>query len=368
MLQEQKLWSLMSLKLSGEASIEELEELEAFLCTDPDLAKKVEMLQKLWKTSSPVSVEHRRESFEKHFHRLNSQLLNSSSSLTQVVDSEKPVLVNNTPRRKYYRLWWVAGAAAILSFWLISRADIDKSPELINNTVSTKSGFKTSVSLPDGSKISLNANSKITYDGNFDGKTREVYLSGEAFFDVAKDKDRPFIIHTRTINLKVLGTSFNVRSYDTDKETETSLVHGSVEVTLTNNPDKKIVLKPGEKLLVKNALAGSLTKLPVSQFNEEDLPIAVITKMHYYGNDSSAVETSWTKNRLVFDNECLDKIALSMELWFKKKIIIEDEGLKRGRYKITIDEQDKLEDILEALKGADNFHYSIKTGEIIIKR
>src|SRR5688500_8236123 len=115
MLREQELWSLMSLKLRGKASIEELDELEAILCTNPDLAKKVEMLQKLWKTTSPVSVEHRRESFEKHFHRLNSQILNSSSSLTQVVDSEKPVLVNDTPRRKYSRLWWVAGAAAVLS-------------------------------------------------------------------------------------------------------------------------------------------------------------------------------------------------------------------------------------------------------------
>jgi transmembrane sensor len=146
-------------------------------------------------------------SFEKHFPRFNSQLLNSSSSITQVVDSEEPLLVNDTPRRKYSRLWWVAGSAAVLSFWLISRANIDKSPELINNTVSTKSGFKTSVSLPDGSKISLNANSIL----------------------------RSWEIH------------FNVRSNDTDKETETSLVHGSVEVTITNNPDKKIVLKPGGK-------------------------------------------------------------------------------------------------------------------------
>ena len=106
----------------------------------------------------------------------------------------------------------------------LSREDIPS--KSVNNTVSTKGSYKASINLPDGSKVWLNGDSKITYDGDFQGKTREVHLSGEAFFDVAKDKTRPFIIHTRTINLKVLGTAFNVRSYDNEKETETALVHG----------------------------------------------------------------------------------------------------------------------------------------------
>jgi transmembrane sensor len=350
MLQEEKIWLLVSLKLSEEAAPEELEELESFLRTDPELAKKVELIKKLWKTSGPFSNKQAETSFEKHLQRLNGQPLIASSSPIPA-RAEPPVFITDIPRKKYYKLWWAAVAVAVLSFWVISGIGGDRSPELVNNTVSTKPGFKASITLPDGSKVWLNADSKLTYDGKFDGQTREVYLSGEAFFDVAKDKSRPFIIHTRTINLKVLGTSFNVRSYDSDKETETSLVHGSVEITLTNNPDKKIVLKPGEKLLVKNALIDSLVKSPSPETVDEDGPIAVLTNMHYYGKDSSAVE-----------------IVLNMERWFKIKIVIKDEGLKRNRFTIPINEEDKLEDVLEALKTAEKLHYSIKDNEVVIKR
>jgi transmembrane sensor len=367
MLQEQRLWILISLKLSGEASIEELEELEGFLSTDPDLARKVEMLQKLWKSPNHASTQPAEQSFEKHFQRLNNQLLKSSSFLVQEKGFDEVVPVAVKPRKKYNRLWWGVVAASVLSLWLLFKGNEEITPKLVNNTVSTKPGLKTSINLPDGSKVWLNADSKITYDGSFEGKTREVYLSGEAFFDVAKDKSRPFIIHTKTINLKVLGTAFNVRSYDTDKESETSLVHGSVEVTLRNNPDKKIVLKPGEKLLVKN-LIDTTAKHLFSESNDEEQPIAVLTNMHYYGNDSSAVETSWTKNELVFNNERLDKIVLNLERWFKIKMIIKDESLKKERYKITIEEEDKLEDVLEALKTAEGFHYSIRNKEVIINR
>ena len=169
------------------------------------------------------------------------------------------------------------------------------------------------------------------------------------------------------INLKVLGTAFNVRSYDNEKETETALVHGSVEITLRNNPDKKIVLKPGEKLLVKNIpVDTSITNK--KQKHDEETPIAVLTNMHYYGTDSSSVETSWTKNQLEFNDEPLDKIALNLERWFNVQITITNETLKKEKYTATLEEDDKLEDFLEALKLAEGFHYSIKDREVVISR
>jgi ferric-dicitrate binding protein FerR (iron transport regulator) len=213
----------------------------------------------------------------------------------------------------------------------------------------------------------LNGDSKITYVGDFGNKTREVYLSGEAFFDVTKDKTKPFIIHTRTINLKVLGTAFNVRSYDNEKETETALVRGSVEITLRNRPNQKIFLKPGEKLLVKNFPVDTSLKYK-KQNRDEEIPIAVLTNMHYYGTDSSSVETSWTKNQLEFNDEPLDKIALNLERWFNVRVTIMNESLKKEKYTATIEEDDKLEDFLEALKLTEGFHYYIKNREVVISR
>src|SRR5205085_10891901 len=90
---------------------------------------------------------------------------------------------------------------------------------IAQNTVMTKPGSKSKLQLPDGTQVWLNSDSKITYGESFMGATREVQLSGEAYFDVVKDKEHPFIIHTQSIDLKVLGTAFNVRSYANEKNT-----------------------------------------------------------------------------------------------------------------------------------------------------
>jgi transmembrane sensor len=119
--------------------------------------------------------------------------------------------------------------------------------------VGTKKGSKSHIVLPDGTNVWLNADSKIIYPGNFQGETREVSLVGEAFFDVVKNVNKPFIIHTGTMDVKVLGTAFNVRSYPGEMTTEASLLRGLIEVTLNGTEKKKILLKPNEKLTVLNS-------------------------------------------------------------------------------------------------------------------
>jgi len=367
MLQDQKIWLLISLKLSGEATKAELEELEVLLKQNPELVTTVDDLQKLWKKSHKAVSEETEDAFARHSQRLN-KIMSAGVTEPERKIKEKVMLQDFAANKKLYKFWWAAAAASVFMIWFFARSNEDISSKATDNTVSTNAGYKARVNLPDGSKVWLNGDSKITYDGDLKGKTREIFLSGEAFFDIAKDKTRPFIIHTRTINLKVLGTAFNVRSYENDKETEAALVHGSIEVTLRNNPDKKIILKPGEKLLVKNSLPGdTLSKHKKSEVSGEDEPIAVLAKMHYYGNDSGIVETSWTKNRLVFYDERLDKIALNLERWFNVSVLIKDEQLKKGKYTATIEEGDKLEEVLEALKAAEGFHYSINNKEVIIR-
>lgn len=367
MLQDQNIWLLITLKVSGEATEVQLEDLEFLLKQDPELATAVDDLQRLWEKDHKAVSEETEDAFARHFQRLN-KMMPTGIIEPERKTKEKAVLQHAAVNKKPYRFWWVAAAAVVFTIWFFARSSEGISSKAIDNTVSTNPGYKASVNLPDGSKVWLNGDSKITYDGDFKGKTREIFLSGEAFFDIAKDKTRPFIIHTRTINLKVLGTAFNVRTYENDKETEAALVHGSIEVTLRNNPDKKIILKPGEKILVKNSSAGdSLSKYKKSEVSEEDEPIAILTKMHYYGKDSSIVETSWTKNQLVFFDERLDKIALNLERWFNVSVVIKEEQLKKGKYTATIQEGDKLEEVLEALKATEGFHYSINNKEVTIR-
>jgi transmembrane sensor len=367
MSHDQRINLLISLIISGEATPEEIQELEMHVKSNPELLERVENMKKVWKQLGRRSTGLAERSFESHLHRLNNEIFESADLSPTSPGVKKLSPIRKLLQKKHYRLVWGAVAASILLFWFFFRTNKDSGVSPINNTVSTKVGGKASVNLPDGSKVWLNGDSRITYSENFTNKTREVTLSGEAYFEVAKDKTKPFIIHTRTINLKVLGTAFNVRSYDNEKETETALVHGSVEVTLRNRPDQKILLKPGEKLLVKNIPVDSLLKNK-KQKTDEDTPIAVLTNMNYYGADSSSIETSWTKNQLVFNDEPLDKIALNLERWFNVQVTIVDERMKKDKYTATIEEDDKLEDFLEALRLVEGFHYSVKNREVIISR
>lgn len=367
MSQDLRLSLLISLKLNGEATPEELKELETLVKENPEIGERVENLSGIWDQMGRHSTDTAEEAFERHLNRMNNDVFEPDFLPVNpsIVKSSNPF--RKLIHGKYFRLMWGAVAASVLLFWFLFRPGENRSEFIpANNTVSTKAGDKASITLPDGSKVWLNGNSKITYE-DFRNKTRVVYLSGEAYFDVAKDKTKPFIIHTHTISLKVLGTAFNVRSYDNEKETETALVHGSVEVTLRNRPDQKIFLKPGEKLLVKNIPGDtSLKNRKLKRY--EDSPIAVLTNMHYYGNDSSSVETSWTKNQLVFNDESLDKIALNLERWFNVRVTILNENLKKEKFTATIEEDDKLVEVLEALKLIEGFRYAIKDREVIISR
>jgi transmembrane sensor len=281
MQDDQRIILLISLQLNGEATPEELIELDTYIKNNPELSEKIEHIRNVWKNLSVGSTGLAESSFEKHLQRLNNEVFEPAITPEPSPVVPKESVVRPLFQKKHFRKLWVAAAAAvILLFLLLSRPTENEGVKPINNTVSTKAGDKANITLPDGSKVWLNGDSKITYAEDFNDRTREVHLSGEAFFEVAKDKTRPFIIHTRMINLKVLGTAFNVRSYDYEKETETALVHGSVEITLRNSPEQKILLKPGEKLLVKN-IPVDTSSVHKKQTPDEDSHIIVLTNMRY---------------------------------------------------------------------------------------
>jgi ferric-dicitrate binding protein FerR (iron transport regulator) len=217
--------------------------------------------------------------------------------------------------------------------------------------------------LPDGTQVWLNADSRIAYNENFQGGIREVSLEGEAYFDVVRDEKRPFIIHTTAIDIKVLGTAFNVRSYANEKNTETSLIRGSIEVTLVKSLDKKkIILKPNEKLIVNN----NQELLQSTNHNE---PVMTLGKVNYNNHDKTAVETSWVKNKLSFDQESLENIALKLERWYDVKIEIKDSNLKNELYTGFFEDK-SLQEVMEALKisAGGEFNYSIEGKELTITR
>ena len=357
-MQEDQFWLLVSLKLSGEATEEELATLEAYLQKHPEKGLQLETLHTLW-MGRPSEAYRKESTLDKHLQRLSVHLA-------------KPVRPT-----VYRRLWpvttrtaWAIGCAAaclIVFLFLYLPAPKKVERQVAQNTVMTKPGSKSKVLLPDGSQVWLNADSRITYDESFRGPYREVKLCGEAYFDIAKDSHHPFIIHTSSIDVKILGTSLNVRSYRNEQNTEALLIRGSIEVSLRSNPDKKIILHPNEKIVVKNSVALITTGASSTASKDSGEPAMILGKAHFQQKDSAVSEVLWVKNKLAFDEESLPDVASKIERWYDVKVIIRDEELKKTHY-TAVFEYENLEQVMEALRLTGNFKYSINKNEVTITR
>jgi ferric-dicitrate binding protein FerR (iron transport regulator) len=181
---------------------------------------------------------------------------------------------------------------------------------------------------------------------------------------VAKDVSRPFILHSSTIDIRVLGTSFNVQCYGNEKNTEASLFQGSIEVTLKNIPDKKIILRPSEKLIVHNNEM-VVSDIKTKETDPDDEPLMTLGKVHYQQKDSSYIESLWTKNQLAFDDRSLEEVAKQIEHWYGVHVTITDQKLKAASFS-GVFEDETLTQVMNALKLIGDFHYSIHNKEVII--
>ena len=158
-------------------------------------------------------------------------------------------------------------AAVILVMFLVGGYIYVRKMEeirLANNIVTVPVGQRVNLQLPDGTSVWLNASSEIIYPAYFSGSTREIHLNGEAYFEVEHNASKPFIVHTETFDIKVLGTKFNVEAYKGVEGFTTALMEGSVEVTDRKNKDKSVRLYPAQKVAFRN---GELCKSPIDNYD-----------------------------------------------------------------------------------------------------
>jgi transmembrane sensor len=297
-----------------------------------------------------------KESFEKHM---------AGSMDESPTQNIKP----KTHFRKLF-LYVSLAAAVVAGFFILPKVMVKPSPEpaplQYDYTQASRVGERKSFQLPDGSKVMLNAGSTLTMAQDFNTNSREVTLEGEAFFDVSHNPGKPFIIHTTVMNVKVLGTVFNVKAYPADKTVETSLLKGSVEITLKNDEKKKIILKPNEKIVLPNLMADKLQDEKSSSKKtiaaKADYKIATLTYI-----DSAVKEVSWTENRLAFTDNSFEEIAPELERWYNVSITIEDEAVKQFRFTATFDQKNIIQ-IMDALQLTRQFEYLVEQNNRIIIR
>ena len=362
-------------RLSGEATISELTELEELLRAHPELHYSVQPIMDLWQTENQPDKTRGQEAFLRHIQRMGELGVDFATA-----ETDQSIPFSATRKTRIFRMAAIATPLVILLLMAgrmlfpsqtsgkPSLAAIDKQPAT-RSEISTRYGSKTSLILPDGTKVWLNAGSTLSYDPDFGKTIREVSLSGEGYFDVVKNKEKPFIIHASKINIKVLGTEFDVKSYPSDKTTEASLIRGSIEVTFNDQPLKKVILKPNEKIVVDNfKFENHLAQTVENSRNKRSIPeipkeIAVKT-LTYENKTGDVIETSWVENKLVFQDESFEEIARKLERWYGVTIRFENERLKADHLTGSFTNE-TVRQALDALKFTAIFRYSIDSANNI---
>ena len=277
------------------------------------------------------------------------------------------------PLKKLYRL-----AAAIIiplmlmggfGGFIITKGFLKNKTDNSFTTIYSPGGQKTRVILPDKSIVWLNAKTTLKYASSFDDNKRSVYIDGEAFFDVKHDSLHPFIVKTSTFNIKVYGTTFNVKAYKEAIIAEATLVKGKIciqGIPVSGNNGDGIIIHPNETFRYikdkdaynKAILHRSATKEKISKRIEPMVQIAEKV-------DVTPI-VAWKDGQLSFKNESFSTLAYKLEQWYDVKIHFEDTEVQEIKYTGKF-EKENINQVLRYLQILTPFEYDMKVNEITIR-
>lgn len=226
-----------------------------------------------------------------------------------------------------------AAAIALLivsTYWFTVGYNLKTSKIIANNTLYVPAGQRVKLTLQDGTDVWLNAQTTFTYPAVFSEKERRVSVKGEAFFNVAKNPEKPFIVSSQGIDMKVLGTKFNVYSYPGEENIQTSLIEGSLHVYFPQSPKEGIILKPDEQVTIKG----------------HSMEIGTITNHNHF---------LWRDGVYSFKNELLINILKKLELYYDVKIEVKDPSIFKWEYTGKFRQRDGIEEILRMIQRIHKF-------------
>lgn len=220
--------------------------------------------------------------------------------------------------------------------------EVRKTNELIYNELIVPKSGEFRLRLADGSQVILNADSKLRYPVDFAENCRKVYLEGEACFEITKDSLRPFIVHTTHAEVYVLGTLFNLSSYDKENHTAVTLIDGKVQVCANEH---KIQLKPDEQLVLDH--------------ETNDVEIRRVIAVNYI---------AWTKGLFRFDAIPLGQLMMKLERWYDVSYEFRDETLKNIHLTGGFWKYDDIHLIIKILEKITNVTFTIEDDKVIIDK
>lgn len=350
-------WFLMGKELSHSITLEEEEELRALLAAEPELWYSYELIQAVYQMEN-VTQEYVQEIKSLLDNRIEPERLNLIL-LTKLEETDRQM--PPAPPSKYRRLYRFAavfaGVAIIsLAAWLIFKPSTVKGPATVAmNEIVAPKGSRKHITLADGTTVWLNAGSKLSYPSDFNLANREVHLIGEAYFKVVHHDAYHFVVHTAEADIKDLGTTFNVKAYEGSSRTETTLIEGSLEVSLRKDPAKKMLMVPREKLVLQHK----------EDAQPKEVKVFEVSTIVPFEKTNDIVETAWVDNKLIFRNERFESLALMMERRYNVSITIKDKAIKE--YQLTgIFKNEDLAQALKLLQVIAPFKFKINNEQVVI--
>lgn len=247
-------------------------------------------------------------------------------------------------KSRNFRIWFNYAAVAVISILATGLCAYFMDGQLSGNqyaSVSCPKGQITNVTLFDGTNIWLNSGSTLKYPKTFNEKEREVYLDGEALFEVARNQDKLFLVHTTDADIKVHGTVFDVKAYREMTNVETVLIEGCVEFV---TGDKSVFMKPGEKLKLNPASE----KVTISKVNTDDY-------------------TAWKGGKIYFNNETLANLTIQLERWYEVKFRFGSEDVKNFRFSGVINKDKSLDYTLNIIQSINKVEFKKDKEEVLIQ-
>ena len=341
--------------MAGSADLEQLQELEQLLKLYPEFKQLDDVLFEFPGIDESVTKDRTDQAFATQYVKM--LYAQQEHQFAPVVPPEPSTQLVSS-KRVVLRL--AAIAASVLLLIAVFKTDFfsDEKDRVFKNIVipkDTAANAKSKLTLPDGTLVYLNANSYLEYGQDFNTVNRDVVLTGEAYFDVAHNPVKPFVVHTSKATIKVLGTRFNVKNY-ADATWEATLLQGKIEMYLNNKPKNKLTLEPSQKVSV-----AALEKR--SGLQSDDFKISV-TKIKPLKDDIA--ETAWMENKLVFVDQPLHEIAKDLEREFGIKVRFKSDKSRNNKYTGAF-KNDNLQQILEILDLSNPIDYVWKENQLIIQ-
>lgn len=212
--------------------------------------------------------------------------------------------------------------------------DLKGTTSVGDNTLIVPVGGIYAVSLSDGTKVWLNSKSSLKYPVEFSGDKRTVTLEGEAYFEVTKNPHSPFTVKTKSGNVTVLGTHFNVSAYQEDRNFEATLAEGKVKVSEIGKESQSVILRPGQQARVKN----------------ETLTVAEVDPLVY---------TAWKDGKFYFENENLKNILTKMARWYNFNVKFEQKALEQIKFTGIVLKDEPIDRFLDIISKSSNVKYKI---------